>query len=132
MNSSGLSGLVHFLHPNSCFKFNVYRRSYELVKPALRVRGHRPNTEKSLTQPHLTASCSACLSGSTEAAAAAEDGSPAEFSCVEDEAGERSVAPPPPLAEADEDGAGVTVTATPAEVVDEATAVSIAGKEETD
>ena len=33
------------------------------------------------------------------------------------------------LAEADEEGAGVTVTATPAEVVDEATAVSIAGKE---
>ena len=30
---------------------------------------------------------------------------------------------------ADEDGAGVTVTATPAEVVDDATAVSIAGKE---
>ena len=124
MNSSGL---VHFLHPNSCFKFNVCRRSYELVKPALRIRGHRPDTEYSLAQPHLTASCSACLSGSTEAAAAAE-GSPAEFSCVEDEAGERSVAPPPPLAEVDEDGAGVTVTATPADGVDEATAVSIATK----
>ena len=48
MNSSGL---VHFLHPNSCFKPNVNRRSYDLVKPALRIRGHRPDSEYSLTQP---------------------------------------------------------------------------------
>ena len=54
--------------------------------------------------------------------------SPAAFSCVEDDAGERSVAPPP-LEEVAEDGgppAEVTATATPATcVVDEATAVSI-------
>ena len=72
---------------------------------------------------HLTASCSACLSGSIDAV-----DSPVAFSCVEDDAGERSVAPPPLEADptAVDEGAEVTVTATPAEVVDEATAVSIA------
>ena len=47
------------------------------------------------------------------------------FSCVEDDAGERSVAPPPPLAANPTASAEVTETATPADVVDVATAVSI-------
>ena len=48
----------------------------------------------------------------------------AVFSCVEDDAGERSVAPPP-LAADPTASVEVTETATPADVVDEATAVSI-------
>ena len=73
---------------------------------------------------YLTASCSACRSGSIEAAES-PSAAAAAFSCVDDDAGESSVTPPLALPA---DAAEVTVTAIPAELVDEATAVSIAAK----